>query len=134
MSFWNRGNGANQSICLISETNIAKDEVLEADLLHASSPDTAEGWLLNSRQMVRDEYTDRYIQFVSSKYGCPIKIFDDKGSTPAPDIEVISSETEDQEMVFTTEESSKSSMLLWVGIATAFLCLTVLIIAVMVVA
>jgi hypothetical protein len=128
--FWNRwfkDKNALQEVCLISETNFAKDEKMEADLLHASSPETAEGWLLESRQMVKDEITNEYIQFVSSKYGCPIRIYKVEEESN-PNIEGISSQTEDQEMVFTTDQHSKSGMMLWVGIATGLLTLTVLVV------
>jgi len=126
-SRWFKDKNSTQEVCLITATNLAKDIKLDADLLHASLDDTAEGWLLDSHQMVKDEITNEYIQFVSSKYGCPIKIRKTNKETDKPDIGSISSQTEDQEMVFTTDQHSKSGMMLWVGIATSLLTLCVLI-------
>lgn len=119
-----------QDVCLLLETNEVEDQRLDAETLHAENPETAEGWLLDSSQMCRDERTGRYIQFVSSRYGSPIKIYRNRnGRKDQVKIDEISSQTEDQEMVFIDEKQNKDGRLLWIGIITALLTLTVCIIA-----
>lgn len=124
-----------QDICLLLETNEVEDQRLYAETLHAESPDTAEGWLLDSSQMCRDEKTGRYMQFVSSRYGSPIKIYRGRNGRKSPvNIEDVSSQTEDQEMVFIDEKQNRDGRLLWMGIITAMLTLTVCIIALVIIA
>ncbi len=123
-----------QDICLLAETNSVSDERLSAGTIHAESPDTAEAWGLDSRLQCRDEKTGRYIQFVSSLNCDPIPIYKNP-DTPAvkTNTSLIASQTEDQEMVFVDTTSNRSSTMLWIGICTALLTLTVCVISLVVI-
>lgn len=113
-----------QDVCLLSETNSVSDERLEAGTIHAESPDTAEGWGLDSNQQCIDEKTGDYIQFISSLSYRPIQIYRNSKAREM-DASVVASQTEDQEMTFTDRGRGKDSRLTWVGICLALLTLTV---------
>lgn len=121
------GHSRRQDVCLLSETNSVGDERLEAGTTHAESPDTAEAWGLDSNQQCRDEKTGRYIQFISSLSCDPVKIYRSLPVVMA-NVSLISSQTEDQEMVFTDQGKSKDGRILWVGVCLAMLTLTVCIV------
>lgn len=119
----------NQDFCLISETNRITDERLEAGTVHAECEETAEAWGLDSGQQCIDEETGRYVQFVSSLSCNPIRIYQERNHYKEASVSLISSQTEDKEMTFTAREQGNRSKLLWIGICTALLSITVLVIA-----
>lgn len=124
------GKKIKQDICLLTETNKVKDEsISDVGILHIESPETAEAWLLNQKQMCKDENTGQYVQFVSSQNCVPIKIYRNGSNEKTTDMSLISSQTDDAEMVFIDTKSSKNSQLLWIGICLALLTLTVLVVA-----
>lgn len=112
---------------MLSETNSVGDERLESGTTHAESPDTAEAWGLDSNQQCQDEKTGKYIQFISSLSCDPVRIYK---NTPVilANVSLISSQTEDQEMVYTDEGRNKDGRLLWIGVSVAMLTLTICIV------
>ena len=119
-----------QDICLLAETNSVSDERLDAGTLHAESPDTAEAWVLDSKQQCKDKKTGRYIQFVSSMNCKPIKIYRNLTQKDI-DTSLISSQTEDQELTWVDYGRNKDGRLLWIGICLAMLTLTICIVVLM---
>jgi len=119
-----------QDVCLMSETNSVSDERLIVGTTHAESPDTAEAWGLDSKQQCRDGKTGRYIQFISSLNCDPVPIYKNVDTKSIKtDTALISSQTEDKELVFVETNGSKNSTLTWVGICMALLTLTLCVIA-----
>jgi len=124
------GNKVKQDICLLPGTNRVIEDRLEAGNTHVFNDDTAEAWGLDASQQCIDERTNRYIQFVSSLNCDPVPIYRSQDTPPIKsNVSLISSQTEDQEMVYLDKRASKSSMGLWLGICLALLTLTVCIIA-----
>jgi len=120
-----------QDFCLISETNRVTDQCMDTGTVHAECEDSCEAWGLDAGQQCIDEQTGRYVQFISSLSCNPIKIYQERNHYKEASIALISSQTEDKEMTYTSRNTNKNSMLLWVGICVALLSLTVLVIAVM---
>ncbi|MBA7613515.1 hypothetical protein ES703_20766 [subsurface metagenome] len=129
--FWNKKG--RQDVCILAETNTVSDERLRAGTIHAENPGTAEAWGLDSRLQCQDEKTGRYVQFISSLNCDPIPIYKNPSTPPVKtNTSLIASQTEDQEMVYVDTATNKNSTLLWIGICTALLTLTVCIIALVV--
>lgn len=123
---WLKKNKNKQAVCLLSETNSVQDGWIDADILHAESPETTEAWGLDSNQQCQDEKTGRYIQFISSVSCNPVTIYRNGGSGARDtNTGLISSQTEDKEMVFIAENKRTDGRLLWIGICLAMLTLLV---------
>jgi len=133
---WLKSKKNKQAVCLLSETNSVQDNWLDADILHAESLATTEAWGLDSRQQCKDEKTGQYIQFISSVSCNPVKIYRNGGKVEARDTNtaLLSSQTEDREMVFIQQGKGHDGRLLWIGICMAMLTLTVCVVVLLKVA
>ena len=121
-----RHHGAQQDVCILTETNGAEDFSLKAFVLHAESLKEVSAWELDPRQQCIDEKTGDYLQFICERSYVPLTIYQNGHSTNGSknaNIEVISSQTEDQEMVFMEQNKSKDGMVLWLGICLGLLAL-----------
>src|SRR4030042_3608193 len=96
--------------CILTEANSVDDVELEGDVAHAESPKELRAWGLDSTQQVRDEKTGRSIQVISERSFKPITIFSGGGESAqvvGKNVTTISSQTEDEELVFLEEKKSK---------------------------
>ena len=131
------GKNNKIDITLLTGNNKVEDIKLEAYVTHIESEKTAEAWGMYSRQQCKDESNGRYYQFVSPMSYKPLKIYRGGNGSKSSDksqeesvvdnVAAISSQTEDEEMVFLGNRQSKDSRLLWIGIALAVVALTFLI-------
>ncbi len=119
---------AKQLVCILAETNSVKDAELDASTLHAEYYDTAEAWGLDGCQQCKDATSGRYIQFISNANCDPIRIYQNHGGEVRNvDGALVSSQTEDQEMTFTSQGKNKNGLVIWVGVCVAMITLGVLI-------
>jgi len=128
-----------QRVVVLTEINSVDEFKLDAYPLHAESPETAEGWLLNARQQCMDDKTGEFLQFISPLSGKPLKIYksdgknsDNKKEDIDDNIAIIAALTEDKEMVFLDQGKNKDGRLLWLGIALSGIILILLIAVLMV--
>lgn len=131
-----------QKVLILTPINTIMDAYLEADTISAESKDTPEAWGLNSDQMFKDEQ-DRYVQVVGSNHCSAIQIYPD-GYVPkqavikkvgdkteeieGTDVSLVSSQTEDTEMVFLDYKKGQDSRLLWIGIIGGLVTIVFLIV------
>lgn len=113
----------------MAETNSVKDDRLEAGTLHAESPETLEAWGLYADQQCKDEFTDEYVQFISSTHCKPLKVYENFPNLGDVDTEIISARDVDEELIYIDQGRKSGGMMLWVGICLALATLTVCIIA-----
>lgn len=112
---------------LLDETNSAANISLETGVGCAEDLKNIRSWILDSRQQARDEITGKTFQVICLRSYKPIVIYQgdnkDADSVAAQALKVISSQTEDEEMVFLEEKQNKDGRMLWLGIVMAFLAL-----------
>jgi hypothetical protein len=125
---WKRHQGARQDVCILTETNSVGDGKLNALVAHAESPKELLAWELNPRQQAIDEKTKRFIQFIDDISYKPLQIYQNSlFQKKTSNITSISSQTEDQEMVFISEGRKNDGRMLWIGIIAGIVALTFLI-------
>lgn len=108
-------------ILLATETNRLKGDRLDAGLLLAESPATAEAWTLDGLQQARNKKTGRNTQFLSAVNYKPIQIYQD---IPVRDIHpaTILESNVNQQLSWTDDEKDTiGSKFFWIGIPTAVL-------------
>ena len=105
-----------------------EDTSLGCDTLHIESPDTIEAWEIDPYQLSREEKTGKYLQVVSERNKKPLRVFKDQPIISSRAIETIAGQKFDEKMTIIQEQKRKQSMLLWVGIITAILAVTICII------
>lgn len=100
---------------------------LEANNLYMASPDTdpPQAWERDFSQQAKDEKSGEFLQVVSVLSKTPVRIFRNRPALAGKSTDLISSGKEDEELTYMDARSAKNSMLLWIGIITALLAVTV---------
>ena len=98
---------------------------LEADVLYVSSPPTTEAWELDPNQQAQNEKTGEYTQFVTGTNRKPLKIYKNVPEQETKPLQTIAGQKFDEYFSYIEEKNQKQSMLLWIGIITAIIAVTI---------
>ena len=105
-----------QRTVIITPTGDIDERQLIQQTRLISWPDMFQAWELDSRQQVRDEDSGKMTQFVSSVNKRPLKIYRNRTRAAGRATEVIAAQEFDKKLTSVTEQESRHSMLLWLGI------------------
>ena len=120
-----RRTDQKMNVAILTERLGVEETRLDCDTLHIESPDTIEAWELDPYQLSRDEKKGNNLQVVSERNKKPLKVFRDRPAIAGRAIETIAGQKFDEEMTIIQERKQKQSMLLWIGIITAIIAVTI---------
>lgn len=122
---FNIGKDKKQEVVIITAKGVAQHEVLEADSLCFTSPNTLEAWELDYNQQAKNEETGQFTQFVSSLNKQPLKIYENREQSESHATKVIAAQKFDEKLTQIQKDSESKSMLLWMGIITVVLAIII---------
>ena len=113
-----------QDVMIVNSGDIERVK-LEADVLYVSSPSTTEAWELDPNQQAQNEKTGQYTQFVTGTNRKPLKIFKNVPEQATKPLQTIAGQKFDEYFSYLEEKNQKQSMLLWIGIITVIIAVTI---------